>query len=67
MQFVQTELASGDRRMVCWLARDPRVRVGSVISLAKSEDRWWVLRQYGFTGQQEIDRHWPVGGLSRRR
>ena len=37
MVLQQTELASGNKRTVCWLPRDPRVNVGSVISFAKSE------------------------------
>ena len=64
MQLVQTKLASGNERMVCWLPRDPRVKVGSIISLAKSEQRWRVLEQYGGVEQKTINRNWPVGGLS---
>lgn len=64
MQLVQTKLASGNERMVCWLPRDPRVKVGSIISLAKSEQRWRVLEQYGSVEQGTINRRWPVGGLS---
>ncbi len=63
MQIQQTELASGNTRMVCWLPRDPRVKVGSVISLAKSEERWRVLRQFAVMEYQEVWRDWRVGGL----
>ncbi len=63
MQLQQTELASGNRRTICWLARDPRVRVGAVLSFAKDEQRWRVLRQYGAIEDSEIHRRWPAGGL----
>jgi hypothetical protein len=63
MQIVQTELAHGNARMICWLPQDPRVRVGSVISLAKGGDRWRVLEQYSTAEHQEVNRDWRVGGL----
>ncbi len=63
MRLVQTKLASGNERMVCWIPRDPRVKVGSIISLAKSEQRWRVLEQYGSVERETINRRWPVGGL----
>jgi len=64
MILQQVELASGNERMVCWLARDPRVRVGTVISLAKSDKRWRVQQQYGVIDHEGIKRKWPVGGMS---
>ena len=63
MQIVQTKLASGNARMVCWLPRDPRVKIGTVISLAKSEDRWRVLEQWSVAEYTEVKRDWRVGGL----
>lgn len=63
MQIVQTELASGSNRMICWLPRDPRVKVGAVISLAKSDTRWRVLKQYGTLEHDALHRDWKVGGL----
>ena len=63
MELQQAELASGNKRTVCWLPRDPRVNVGSVISFAKSEQRWRVLKQYGVIDHEEINRKWPVGGM----
>ena len=63
MQIQQTELASGNIRTVCWLPRDPLVKVGTVISLAKSDTRWRVLEQYSTMEHQEINRNWKVGGL----
>lgn len=63
MQIVQTELASWNSRMVCWLPRDPRVRAGSIISLAKSDERWRVLRQFAVVEYSDVWRDWRVGGL----
>ncbi len=63
MQLIQTKLASGNDRMVCWLPRDPRVKVGTVISLAKSDERWRVLEQWSTMEQADILRGWKVGGL----
>ena len=63
MKMQQTELASGNSRMICWLPRDSRVKVGTVISLAKSDDRWRVLRQYGTIDPGEINHGWKVGGI----
>lgn len=63
MQIQQTKLASGNDRMVCWLPRDPRVKVGTVISLAKSDERWRVLEQWSTMEQEDINRNWRVGGL----
>jgi hypothetical protein len=64
MQIQQTELASGNRRMVCFLPRDPRVKVGTVISLAKGDRRWRVLGQHETKEYQEVNRDWKVGGLA---
>jgi hypothetical protein len=63
MQIQQTELASGSARMVCWLPRDPRVRVGTIISLAKSDERWRVLKQHAVMEYNDVWRDWRVGGL----
>jgi hypothetical protein len=63
MEIRQTELASGNSKMVCWLPRDPRVKVGTVISLAKGEKRWRVLKQYTVAEFQDVKRDWKVGGL----
>lgn len=63
MQIIQTKLASGNDRMVCWLPRDPRVKVGTVISLAKSDERWRVLEQWSVSEYTEVRRDWRVGGL----
>lgn len=63
MQIQQTKLASGSSRMVCWIPRDPRVKVGTVISLAKGAERWRVLEQYSTAEYQEVKRDWKVGGL----
>lgn len=67
MQLIQTQLASGNSRMVCWLPRDPRVKIGSLISLAKSDERWRVVEQYSAAEGADIHRDWKVGGLSKCR
>ena len=64
MHIVQTALVSGDRKMVCWLPRDPRVKPGTVISLAKGDTRWRVLKQYAVQEYADVRRDWKVGGLS---
>ena len=63
MQIIQTELASGNSRMVCWLPCDPRVKIGAVISLAKGGERWRVLGQFSKAEYTEVNRSWCVGGL----
>jgi hypothetical protein len=64
MQLQQLELASGNDRMICWLPFDRRVREGVVISLAKSDRRWRVLKQYSAIQSSDLRRGWKVGGLS---
>jgi hypothetical protein len=64
MQIQQMALASGNDRTVCWLPRDPRVKVGTVISLAKSDKRWRVLEQYAIAEYLDVRRDWRVGGLA---
>lgn len=63
MQIVQTELASGNSKMICWLPRDPRVKVGTVISLAKGGERWRVQKLYSTAEYLAVKRDWKVGGL----
>ena len=63
MQIQQTELASGNSRLICWLPRDSRVKIGTVISLDKSKQLWKVLKQYVISDYQEVKRDWKVGGL----
>lgn len=63
MQIVQTKLASGNDRMVCWLPRDPRVKAGTVISLAKGDERWRVEEQWSSAEHWDVRRDWRVGGL----
>lgn len=63
MLYIQTKLVSGNNYMTCWLPRDPRVKVGTVISLAKSDTRWRVMEQYSTMEHNDIRRDWKVGGL----
>lgn len=63
MLMIQTELARGNVRMVTWLPQDGRVRIGSVISLKKQEDRWTVLNQSEPIDERSIPRGCAVGGL----
>jgi hypothetical protein len=66
MTMIQTKLASclDGGFLVCWLPRDPRVKVGTVISLAKSDERWRVEEQWSAMEFEDIHRGWRVGGLS---
>ena len=64
MQMVQYELQSGSRQMVSWLPRDSRVKVGSIISLDRSSQRWRVISQFSSTHQNDIQRGWKVGGIA---
>jgi hypothetical protein len=66
MMMVQTKLASvsDGGLMVCWLPRDPRVKVGTVLSLAKSDERWRVEEQWSTADVEDIRRGWKVGGLA---
>jgi hypothetical protein len=63
MQMIQTELARGNVRMVTWLPQDKRVRIGSIVSLNRQEDRWTVLNQSVPVDEKSIPRGWSVGGL----
>lgn len=61
--MIQTVLKSGDREMVTWLPRDPRVRLGSVVSLEESDVQWTVKFQSHALDVSSIPRGWRVGGL----
>jgi hypothetical protein len=58
MQMIQTELARGTSRLVTWLPQDRRVKVGTVISLHKSPDRWKVTAQSAPVDSGDIKRGW---------
>jgi hypothetical protein len=65
MLMTQCELGRGNVRMVTWLPHDKRVRIGTVISLNKQEDRWTVLNKSEPVNPEEspIMHGWSVGGL----
>ena len=62
--MIQTELARGNVRMITWLPQDKRVRIGSMISLYRQEDRWTVLDQSSPVDSGSIPRGWNVGGIN---
>jgi hypothetical protein len=65
MRVVQTELArkteAGRACLIAWLPADPRVRVGSVISLEKGGERWVVTAQYVQQDAGAIQTKWGLG------
>lgn len=58
MLMIQTELARGNVRLTTWLPQDKRVRIGSIVSLDKQENRWTVLNQSAPVESGEIKRGW---------
>jgi hypothetical protein len=58
MKLVQTLLRQDNIEMVCWLAHDSRVRIGTFISLEKVDGRWQVIRQYHRVEPDQIKRGW---------
>lgn len=65
---VQTELErptdTGSAMLIVWLPRDPRVKVGSVISLKGETERWTVRRQFTALPMDLVRyKGWNVGGL----
>lgn len=65
MRVVQTELVrkteAGRACLIAWLPVDPRVRVGSIISLEKGGDRWAVAAQYAQQDAAAIQSKWGLG------
>ena len=64
MQVVQTELVRktehGEVRTICWLDARPNVRVGSVISLEGSDERWRVASQGCAQDSSLINHKWGL-------
>ena len=63
MLMIQTELVCDGRTMVTWLPRDPRVKVGSVLTLDGKIGEWTVTYQSPALDASSIPRGWSVGGL----
>ena len=64
MMIVQTRLERktehGKVETVCWLDVHPKVRVGSVISLEGSDERWRVVSQGCVQDASLINRKWGL-------
>lgn len=64
MQVVQTHLVRktehGEAHIVCWLDARPNVKVGSVVSLAGSSERWCVASQGCAQDSTLINRKWGL-------
>ena len=60
MDMIQTELSSGRKRIITWLMRDSRVKVGSVISFEKGGEQWRVEKQYTAIDSDCIQRGWGL-------
>ena len=56
----QTVLFNGKEMMLTWLPVDPRVKVGSVISLEKGGEKWKVVSQYSPQHENTIQRGWGL-------
>lgn len=48
---------------VCWIEADPRIKVGTHLTLDNEWAEWEVLELYGRMEMKEINRKWEVGGL----
>ena len=64
MLVVQTRLTRktehGEAHTVCWLPVKPNVRVGSVISLEGSDERWRVVSQGHVQDSSLINQKWGL-------
>jgi hypothetical protein len=65
MQVVQTHLMRKTEQgtevhTICWLDWHPRVRVGSVVTLEGSDERWRVLSWGSAQDSGEINRKWGL-------
>ena len=64
MLIVQTHLVRktehGEVHCQCWLDVRPNVRVGSVISLEDSDERWRVVSQGHVQDSSLINRKWGL-------
>ena len=64
MLVVQTHLTRktehGEVHRICWLDVKPNVRVGSVISLEDSKERWRVASQACVQDSSLINRKWGL-------
>ena len=64
MMIVQTRLARktehGKVETVCWLDVRPNVKVGSIISLEGSDERWVVCSQGHVMESSQINRKWGL-------
>jgi surface antigen len=64
MNVVQTKLTrrtpSGTSNLVAWLPEKPNVRVGSVVSLDGSDERWRVSEQWCRQDSSLINQKWGL-------
>lgn len=52
-------------RLTCWLRDDPRLKVGTIVTLRETLNRRWrIVNRYSTVVEDaDINRHWRVGGL----
>lgn len=64
MQVVHTHLMRktehGEVHTICWLDVKPKVRVGSVITLEDSDERWRVVSQGWVQDSSLINQKWGL-------
>lgn len=68
--YRQYDLKSEDLRLTCWLAVDPRLKVGARLKLHDTTGhphpaRWWTITNVSQVHlPSPPDTRWRVGGLS---
>lgn len=70
MLMVQVKLVRNEgltrAETVCWLPVDPRLKVGTKLTL-KGETKWWEVAELWSTRERtQINHHWEVGGCCER-
>lgn len=71
-QWVQVKLErpskDGVTNEICWLEKDPKLKVGSLITLKDYKGKWKVISMSNLIlPRAPINVEWKVGGLSGRR
>ncbi len=62
MTLIQTKLKQGTIEKVVWLPVDPRVKVGSKLTLKDEpdNDEWEVIEQFDRQDSENIQRGWGL-------
>jgi hypothetical protein len=61
--YKQFQLQHNTFRLVCWLKDEPRLKVGTKLTLDKSKTEWEVIHKSLTTLEIPPETMWKVGGL----